>query len=77
MSSHGLAGDLASMQVRTEDSSGRALAWENSIPQEGAVGFIHGALWINTAATKNTERIFINVRTVEDALWAPLTIAAR
>ena len=74
MASHGLGGDVSLATISTANTSGKAIVFEASIPAAGAIGYAKGCLWINTSATKNSERIFINTRTNADASWAYVTL---
>ena len=77
MSSHGLAGDLRETAIRTPSTSGRAIVFSDGLPPSGAVGYAKGCIWVNTSATKNTERLLVNIRSSTDAEWQYVTLNNR
>ena len=77
MSSHGLPGDLVETTIRTPSTSGRAIVFSDGLPPSGGVGYSKGCIWVNTSATKNTERLLVNIRSSTDAEWQYVTLNNR
>ena len=77
MSAHGLPGDLVETTVRTPSTSGRAIVFSDGLPPSAGVGYAKGCIWVNTSATKNTERLLVNIRSSTDAEWQYVTLNNR
>jgi hypothetical protein len=76
MSAHNLVSQLEEATVSTSGTSGRVLEWRHAAPAGGESGYAKGALWINTAATTTTTRIYINTGSNTSASWANFTTSA-
>ena len=76
MSAHNLGSQLEETSVVTSGTSGKAFVWESSAPAGGESGFAKGAIWINTAGSSTTTRIYINSGSNTSATWTSILCSA-
>jgi hypothetical protein len=76
MSAHNIVTQMEDGIVSTAGTNGKVLFWENAAPTNGVAGYATGCLWINTAGSSTTTRIYINGGTNASAAWKSITTAA-
>jgi hypothetical protein len=75
MSAHNIVTQMEDGIVTTPGTSGKVLIWENAAPTDSVGGYARGCIWINTAGTTTTTRIYINGGTNTSSSWKAITTA--
>lgn len=76
MSAHNLGTQIEEARIVNSGTNGKFIDFVHAAPAGGETGFAKGALWINTAASSTTTRLYINTGSNTSATWANFTASA-